>query len=121
MHELSVCQALLQQVTEIARREQACWVTRIRLRIGPLSGVVPELLTQAFSIAQAGTIAAQAELQTEPQSIRVRCSRCGSESDATVNRLTCAVCGDFRTQLISGDELLLVSVELKRDEPVAAT
>jgi hydrogenase nickel incorporation protein HypA/HybF len=119
MHELSVCQALLKQVDEIARRERANRVTHIYLRIGPLSGVVPELLEQAFSIARAGTIAAQAELLTEPQPIRVRCSKCGAESAATVSRLICAACGDFRTQLISGDELLLASVELTRDEQVA--
>ncbi|MEN8167275.1 MAG: hydrogenase maturation nickel metallochaperone HypA, partial [Pseudomonadota bacterium] len=51
MHELSVCQALLAQVTEVADREQASEVSRILLRIGPLSGVVPELLEQAFTIA----------------------------------------------------------------------
>jgi hydrogenase nickel incorporation protein HypA/HybF len=120
MHELSVCQALLQQVTEIAQRESAHRVTCIHLQIGPLSGVVPELLEQAFSIARAGTIAAQAELVSEPQSIRVRCSQCGAESDASVSRLVCGVCGDYRTHLISGDELLLASVELQREEPVAA-
>jgi len=120
MHELSVCQALLQQVTEIARRERADRVTRIHLRIGPLSGVVPELLEQAFSIARAGTLADQAELLTEPQPIRVRCSQCGAQSDASASRLLCGMCGDFRTRLISGDELLLASVELKREERAAA-
>ena len=121
MHELSVCQALLQQVNEIARRERADRVTRIHLRIGPLSGVVPELLEQAFSIARAGTLAEQAELLTEPQPIRVRCSQCGAESDASVSRLVCGVCGDYRTRLISGDELLLSSVELTRAESITTS
>jgi hydrogenase nickel incorporation protein HypA/HybF len=121
MHELSVCQALLSQVTEIAHRERANRVTRIHLRIGPLSGVVPELLEQAFSIARAGTIADQAELLAEPQPIRVRCSQCGAESDASVSRLLCGVCGDYRTRLISGDELLLASVEMHREEQAAGS
>jgi hydrogenase nickel incorporation protein HypA/HybF len=82
--------------------------------------VVPELLEQAFSIARAGTIAEQAELLSEPQPIRVRCSQCDAESDASVSRLVCGVCGDYRTRLLSGDELLLASVELTRKEPVAA-
>jgi hypothetical protein len=30
------------------------------------------------------------------------------------------VCGDYRTRLISGDELLLASVELKREEQAAS-
>ena len=115
MHELSVCQAMLSQVADVAARENASEVTRILIRIGPLSGVVAELLEQAFTIARGGTLAAQAELVTEPQPIRVRCSSCGSETEAGVNHLVCGECGDFRTQLISGDELLLVSIEMKRD------
>ena len=114
MHELSVCQGMLGQVEEIARREHARQVDLIRLRIGPLSGVVPELLQQAFSIARAGTIAANAELAIETLPVRIRCTQCGAESDARPNRLLCGQCGDYRTQLLSGDELLLASVELTR-------
>ncbi len=116
MHELAVCQALLKQIDEIAARENANAITRILVRVGPLSGVVPDLLRSAFSIARAGTLAEHATLITEEQSIRVRCLSCGSESSAAPTKLICASCGDFRTQLVAGDELLLASVELKRDE-----
>ncbi|MCU7936350.1 MAG: hydrogenase maturation nickel metallochaperone HypA [Candidatus Thiodiazotropha sp. (ex Dulcina madagascariensis)] len=114
MHELSVCLAMLNQVSDIAERERAANVTRIVIRVGPLSGVAPELLQQAFTIARAGTIAEQAELLTEEQPVRVRCLRCGSECEARANHLVCCECGDFRTRLISGDELLLASVEFNR-------
>jgi hydrogenase nickel incorporation protein HypA/HybF len=112
MHELSVCQAMMTQVEEIAAREGASSVATIVIRIGPLSGVVPELLQQAFTIARAGTLAADAELITERQPIRIRCLACDAESDAEPNRLLCGACGSYRTQVISGDELLLASVEL---------
>jgi hydrogenase nickel incorporation protein HypA/HybF len=121
MHELSVCQSLLRQVAEIARREGAERVELIRLRIGPLSGVEPDLLEQAFGIARAGTVAADAELVIEQLPVRVRCTRCGAETDARPNRLLCGRCGDYRTRLLSGDELLLASLELTRAEPAAGT
>jgi hydrogenase nickel incorporation protein HypA/HybF len=116
MHELSVCQALLSQVEEIARREDALTVDCIRLQVGPLAGVVAELLVHAFSIARAGTIAAEAELVIDSLPVRIRCSQCGAETDALPNRLLCGTCGDFRTQLLSGDELVLASVELTLPE-----
>ena len=100
------------QVEEIAAREGAGSVAAIVIRIGPLSGVVPDLLQQAFSIARAGTLAADAELITELEPIRVRCLACETESRAEPNRLLCDACGSYRTQVISGDELLLASVEL---------
>ncbi|MCG8035601.1 MAG: hydrogenase maturation nickel metallochaperone HypA [Candidatus Thiodiazotropha taylori] len=115
MHELSVCQSMLRQVEEIAQREQATSVERIVIQIGPLSGVVPELLQQAFTIARCGTRAEAAELVTQTQPVRVHCLQCGYDSDAQANRLLCAECGDYRTRLISGDELLLASVEMTRN------
>jgi hydrogenase nickel incorporation protein HypA/HybF len=103
---------MLSQVEEIAVREGASSVAAIVIRIGPLCGVVPELLQQAFTIARAGTLAGEAELITEAQPIRVRCLECDVESEAKPNSLLCSACGSCRTQVTSGDELLLASVEL---------
>jgi hydrogenase nickel incorporation protein HypA/HybF len=119
MHELSVCQAMMSQVETIAAREGAHSVASITLRIGPLSGVVPELLQQAFTVARAGTLAADAKLLTEVQPIRIRCLECDAESEAEPSRLLCAACGSYRTQVISGDELLLASLELDLAESPA--
>lgn len=112
MHELSVCQAMLREVARVAAGRDAAAVRRIVLRLGPLSGVEPDLLAEAFPLARAGTVADGAELVIERLPIRVRCDTCGAETEAAANRLLCAACGDWRTRLISGDELLLVSVEL---------
>jgi hydrogenase nickel incorporation protein HypA/HybF len=79
--------------------------------IGPLSGIVPELLAQAFTIASADTVAHSAELILETLPVRVRCLSCGGETEVDANRLICAHCGDWQTQLISGDEMLLTKIE----------
>jgi hydrogenase nickel incorporation protein HypA/HybF len=119
MHELSVCQGMLSQVSTIAVEHAARSVSSITVRIGPLSGVEPALLAQAFSIASAGTVASEARLHIETLPVRVHCETCGEDTDATVNRLLCGSCGDYHTRLISGDELLLASVELESDEQAA--
>lgn len=112
MHELSVCEALLTQVRATAAANRARSVGRITVRLGPLSGVEPDLLAQAFSIARNGPLTAEASLQIEPQPVRLRCRDCGNENEAETNRLLCKACGSFRIDLISGDELLLAQVEL---------
>lgn len=114
MHELSVCLSLLQQVETIARERNATRVTAITLNIGPLSGVEPDLLKNAYPLAAAGTVAEEAELIMEIAEIVVRCSQCDNETTVTPNKLLCGTCGDFRTQLVSGDELTLLRVELDR-------
>jgi hydrogenase nickel incorporation protein HypA/HybF len=114
MHELSVCQAMLTQVTDLAREQRANTVHRIVIRVGPLAGVEPGLLLQAFPLASAGTLAEAAELVIEELPLRVRCETCGAESVALPNRLVCGACGDWHTRLVSGDEMLLASVELEK-------
>jgi hydrogenase nickel incorporation protein HypA/HybF len=112
MHELSVCLSLMQQVESIARERDARKVIRITLNIGPLSGVEPDLLRNAYPLAAAGTVAEDAELIMEVADIVVRCSQCDGETTVTPNKLVCGSCGDFRTRVISGDELTLMRVEL---------
>lgn len=112
MHELSVCQDLLMQVTALAAQHQAQGVSLIIVQMGPLCGVVPELLEQAFTIAKVATVAEPAELILEILPVRVRCQRCGAESEVIPNCLICKTCGNWQTQLIGGDEMLLARVEL---------
>jgi len=114
MHELAICQALVEQVGLLVQRHEADTATRIELRIGPLSGVEPHLLEQAFPIASAGTVAADAELVIDSLPVTVRCTGCGRVTGALPNRLVCAGCGDWHTTLVSGDELELYRVELDR-------
>jgi len=112
VHELSVCLALMSQVNRIAREHDARRVERILLNIGPLSGVEPALLRKAFPLAAAGTVAENAELMIEEMPVRVRCTICEAESEAAANRLLCAVCGDYRTRVVSGEEMTLTRLEL---------
>lgn len=121
MHELAICQSLMDQVEQIASEREAKSVISIVVGMGPLSGVEEQLLKNAYPVASAGTIAENAELIVENLPIKVRCNQCGSESEATPNKLTCRQCGDWRTTLVSGDELLLMSVELEKTKTTADT
>ena len=117
MHELSICQGIMSQVNEIAFQNQASAIESITLRIGPLSGVEAPLLKQAFPFVAAQTIAENAELIIEELPVVILCKQCGSKSKTVPNKLICSQCGDYHTQLISGDEMLLASVELTRENP----
>ena len=116
VHELAVCQGLMRQIEGVAAQQHARQVTEIELGIGPLSGVESELLRRAWPLACAGSIAADARLVINTLPVRVHCTRCDRDSDARVNRLVCGHCGDWQTRLVSGDELLLVSLSVERHE-----
>ena len=112
MHELAICQDVIAQVERIAQQHQAIAIERIEMQIGPLSGVEAPLLKSAFTIACSGTIAENAELAIESMPIKVKCRSCNKESVVTTNNLICNHCGDWKTQLISGDEMILKRIEM---------
>ena len=112
MHELSVCLSLLQQLESIAAERNAVAVEKIFLQVGPLSGIEPALLKNAYPMAAAGTVAEGAELIFEACDIVVSCTQCDAEGPATANRLLCPSCGDFRTKVVSGDEMILQRMEM---------
>jgi hydrogenase nickel incorporation protein HypA/HybF len=120
MHELSLCQELLEQVEELARQQQAVGVSRIVVHIGMLAGVEPELLQSAFAILGPGTVAEHAELVLEMVPARVRCLSCGRESECRANYLLCPVCRSTDVILIAGEEMWLAQLELlqRQTDPV---
>lgn len=113
MHELAICQALLSQVEDIAREKCAGRVVSVVLRIGPLAGVEPTLLQDAFGLAAAGTKAAAAQLLIERTAVVLECRECGSRSAAHSNCLICQTCGCWHTRVLQGEEMLLTRVELE--------
>ena len=115
MHELAICQALIGEVSAIANLNHASAVTDIYVSVGPLSGVEGRLMHNAFPVAAAGTVASDSALHLEQAPVRVRCDECGAETEEAANRLICGCCGNWRTRLVSGDELLLQRVSMKTE------
>lgn len=112
MHEFAVCQGLINQVERLAKERNASRIHSIVLSIGPLSGVEPHLLEQAFTVARMDTAAQDAELEIETGPVIVECRSCGKSSEVQVNRLLCPSCGNWQVNMTQGDELLLLRVEV---------
>ena len=114
MHELAICYGLLDELQAVANDRSASRVCSVVLSIGPLAGVEPAALQQAFSVAAAGTVAEGAELIIDTKRVRLRCDQCGAESEAPhIGHLTCGSCGSWRTSVLEGAELQLTRVELE--------
>ena len=47
-------------------------------------------------------------MRIEAADVVVRCRQCGASTPASVNALICGACGDWHTDLVSGDELMLL-------------
>lgn len=65
MHELSIACEIVHQVEEIARAQALSRVVRVHVRVGALSGVVPEALAFAWPSACEGSACSGAVLQIQ--------------------------------------------------------
>ena len=120
VHELSVCQALLMQVNDLARKEHAEAISCITIEVGPLSGIEPTLLRAAFTVMRLSGLAAAAELVVETTLVSVSCLACGVRSETPANRMVCGACGGYRTRVVAGDELRLLRVAMRVAQPTTA-
>lgn len=105
-------QAALDLALEHATRADARRILRIRLRVGRLSGVVPEALTFAFDAVAAGTIAEGGCLEIEEVGVVCFCETCSQQFSTESWFFECPTCGRPSRQVLHGEELELDSLEL---------
>jgi hydrogenase nickel incorporation protein HypA/HybF len=113
MHELSMAQALIEQVEKIQAKENAGAVVSVTVNIGALSGVDRESFEFAFPLATTGTSLAGALLVVRETPAEVTCGQCGKKSQPELDNLCCTACGSRSIQITAGRDFLIQSVELK--------
>ena len=85
----------------------------IRLRIGALSGVVPEALQFAFEALAPGTAAEGARLVIEDVPARFWCAKCAQEFQAEDLLSECPGCHEPSGELRAGREMELASLDVE--------
>ena len=114
MHEMSIAQSILEVVQEHAGKNEHR-VRIIRLRIGEMAGVVPESLRFCFEVASEGTRAQGAELLIDEIPIKCRCGHCDAEFSVERFIFLCPTCGTSDVELISGNELDVVELDVTEE------
>lgn len=65
MHEHSLINNLMNKILALAEKECATKVTRVSVKLGALSHMSPEHFKEHFTISAKGTIAENADIETE--------------------------------------------------------
>jgi hydrogenase nickel incorporation protein HypA/HybF len=113
MHELSIVANLFEILEEQAKEKKAKKITLVRLRVGVLSGVVPEFLETAFNIYKKSTIANQARLEIEKIPLEIECQKCHQRTMKEDFVFICEHCGSRELKTLRGTDLLLERMELE--------
>lgn len=113
MHEMSIVEALLEELDAQRRPYPGARVITVRLRIGALRAVVPELLQFCFAAATRGTACEGARLEVEPVAATACCQRCRRVFTVEDDGLECPRCHAPGAALQTGRELELIGLELE--------
>lgn len=119
MHELSLAQGLINQLVQMAAENNASRVVTVRVRIGPLAGVVVDSFRFGFdAIKSMFSVTREAVLELDCPSAGYRCPVCGRvESSCRPADIPCSGCGEMSTQFPTGDDdLILLQVELEEND-----
>ena len=115
MHEFSIVCELFRSLEDIIERERLRSVQRVRLRVGELRQIVPELMTFAFDAAKEGTKACGAALELETVSARFRCEACDNECSSPKAGHACPHCGSYELSVVQGKEIEIAAIEGERE------
>ena len=117
MHEESLVRSLLAQVEQLRIEHDADAVTRVTVECGPLSGVEPLLVEDAFARLTERTPQAGMDLVLRDVPLWCRCRDCGQETMIETFHFTCAACGSPALQVVSGDAFRLIDITVKTETP----
>lgn len=112
MHEAGLAQTALEVAAARARERGATRIHRLTLRVGDLSGVVPEALRFALEALSPGTTAEGAAFDIAVVPVECHCPACDRLFRPADVVYVCPDCGRLSADVRQGHELELAEVEV---------
>jgi hydrogenase nickel incorporation protein HypA/HybF len=119
MHELSIVDALIEQVgRELHRADQHGKVLGLELSIGRFSGVNCDSLRFAFELLAPGTLVEGAKVEIREVKASCHCHACHASTEIDDLVFQCPKCGSEEITIEGGRDLLLQTIDVEDEEKV---
>lgn len=112
MHELSLAQDIVEIIRQYVPEDRAGYVRTVKIKVGPLAGVVADSLDFCFGAIVGDTPLRHARLDIEATRLQSVCSACDTTFTVEGSSFLCPQCGSIDNSLVSGTELQVVEIEL---------
>jgi len=113
VHELGVTESIAGIVLRHARMNGAKRVLKVNIKLGELTGIVDHYVAFYWDMVTKDTVAEGAELNFIKVPTMARCARCEEDFHIQEYDLTCPRCGEIASDIISGREFLVESIEIE--------
>ena len=108
MHEQSIASAIIRTVLSFAASNSISEVKEVRVKIGVLKAVLPDLLVFAFdAMKKSHKVLCNATLVIDEVPLTIKCNDCGAESSVERAQAVCPVCGSANVNLVGGNEFFV--------------
>ncbi|NOJ44841.1 hydrogenase maturation nickel metallochaperone HypA [Bradyrhizobium archetypum] len=112
MHEMALCEGIVEIVEEEARRRSFSRVKTVCLEIGALSHVAPEAMRFCFAAVAARTIADGAVIEVVELPGVAWCFACSRSVEIAHRDEPCSCCGSYQLQVTGGEEMRVKELEV---------
>lgn len=112
MHEIAVCQSLLEQAMRARVAQPFDRVVSVRLAVGRLSRVEPDALQVAFELLSRDTFLEGAVLEIDRPPVQAVCEACGAESAVESRIPRCPACASRRLRFEGGETYRFIEMEV---------
>jgi len=113
MHEMSLCENILQVLEQQAPLQHYQRVKTVWLEIGRLSGVEPDAIRFAFDIVVQGSIAENARLEIIDAPGEAHCLRCLQTVRLQQRHDVCPYCGSHKLDIKNGEQMRIKELEVE--------
>ncbi|MGD0961948.1 MAG: hydrogenase maturation nickel metallochaperone HypA [Methylomonas sp.] len=113
MHEMSLCESVLQILEQQAEAQQYRKVKTVWLEIGALSGIEIDALRFGFDVVAQGSLADGARLEILVAPGQAWCLPCGRNVAVRQRYDECPHCGSHQLQVNGGDQMRIKELEVE--------
>lgn len=115
MHEASLVRSLLKQVERLCEQYGGRAVEQIDVEIGPLSGVEPLLVREAFDMLAPDSSSRDAILKIHEVPLMACCRDCNAQFLMPSFHFVCPDCSSNSIHITKGEEFRLLDVTIRVD------
>lgn len=113
MHEMSLCEGIVQVLEAQARAQSFSRVKAVWLEIGALAGVEIEALRFCFDVVCRDTLAEGADLYIDEIPGQGWCMNCAKSVPVRRRYDPCPHCGGYQVQVTGGDQMRIRELEVE--------
>jgi len=123
MHELSMADAMVKTVIEVAEKNDAQEITEVSIELGEMTLLNPEQLKFMLEVLSEDTLLEGAEIIIDTIPIEIKCHGCGysgktpsDDLDHYAPILNCPECESMELEIISGRECNVKSIKIEKSD-----